>query len=135
LIASSQTVTQNTTRNDSTINLPKPVAKAVVTDIIRGDSARAILSILSQNNSTLSTNLMLKDYIIQSKDSIISLYQARDTNYQNIINIKDKNILKYQKMYDSQYEISKMYKQKNTSKTVLIIGLAVTFAAFIIFKK
>ena len=48
-IAFSQSATKNTTTGDTSIVLPKAVAREVVKDILRADSAIAELNLVKQN--------------------------------------------------------------------------------------
>lgn len=84
---SSQSVTSNTT--DSIIKLPKKVGVEVVKDILRKDSLEAEVGILKANEKLFKDNLNIKDTIIASKDGQIGIYQAREVNFNKIIDLKD----------------------------------------------
>jgi hypothetical protein len=126
LTASSQTVTKNST--DSLIPLPKNVAKEVVKDVLRKDSLETELKIVNLNQEKLKSNLVAKDSLIASKDSIITLWMIKEKNYLLI-----GDYMKQQK--DNVDALNKKLaadlrqaKRKNTTKsivsTVIISALA-----------
>lgn len=117
----SQTVTKNTINRDSSkVSLTKPVAKAVVSDLIRGDEAIATLNLIRQNNDTLINSLYQKDRLLSIKDSIIYLQKEKEFNYQGIINIQKEQIKDCENLSKKfEKDLKKSIRQKTISNTLL----------------
>ncbi len=125
-IAFSQTNTANTT-TDSIVPLPKNVAREVVKDLLRKDSLESELKVCQENMGLLEHNLTLKDSIILSKDTQISLQKQKETNYETVIQLKDAQITNLGTLVEKLNDDIKKNRRKTVLKTigntVLIGGL------------
>lgn len=81
-----------TVSNDSVVQLPKAVAKAVVKDIIRKDSVEDELLILRKNENLYKRNLSIKDSVIFTKNFMIDLYKEKENNYVKVLDLKDQQL-------------------------------------------
>lgn len=132
MIVSSQTGTGNTTSKDTSINLPKPVAKEVVKDIIKGDSAVAELVIVKKKLDISNINLSLKDTLINGKDSIISLYKQKESGYESIIKYKDNQFQIEKNLADDLNKKYKSEKRKRIFSNILLVFFTTASAIFLI---
>jgi hypothetical protein len=129
IISNLTTFSQDTTNKDTTqIILTKEVAREVVKDLIRKEGLEKENNILLQNISLLQKNSLLKDSILFYKDSVISFYRQKDTNYVNLLTFKDQQIKEYKKLSDDLYSYSKKVNTKLTLNNIL----GVSFVAFLI---
>lgn len=106
-IAFSQTVTDT-----SKIVLSYPVAKAVAKDLIKGDSAMAILNYRDEENRLLERKVSLKDSIIYS-------YRLKESNYLNQIGNQELKISGWQSEYSKLQGDYKKLKTKYSFTKVL----------------
>jgi hypothetical protein len=123
-IAFSQLATKRNTV-DSIILLPKIVAKEVVKDLIRKDSLESELKITKINTGLLKNNLIAKDSIITSKNSIIELYKEKENNYNTMIDLKDlqnKNLDDLVKKLNKDLKKQKIKLFTRTTFGVIVIG-------------
>lgn len=95
-IAFSQTGTNNTTSKDTSINLPKPVAKEVVKDIVRGDSAIAELENIKRILERTQNNIALKDSIINLKNNDIEIYKQKEGLWKSIVDLESEKTAKWE---------------------------------------
>lgn len=126
-IAFSQTGTNNTTSKDTSIVLPKNVAREVVKDLLRYDSVAGEITLVKNNYEKLQSNLILKDSIINSKVQIISLFKEKEEGYKAIMGFKDNQI---KTLDDLSKQLNKDLKKEkakrifsNVFSSVLIGGL------------
>lgn len=117
LTAFSQTVTKNST--DTVIILPKNVAREVVKDVIRKDSLESEINIHKKNEVLLKSNLVAKDSIIASKDTIINIWSAKEKNYLSIIDTKDQQKTNLEALTKSLSADLRKAKRKSTIKTII----------------
>ncbi len=126
-IAFSQSATKNTTTGDTSIVLPKAVAREVVKDILRADSAIAELNLVKQNYKLLQTNLILKDSINQVNRQVINLHEQKEKGYIAIGEYMNNQIERLKVLAEDLNEQLKKEKRKrffwNTAGTVVIGGL------------
>jgi hypothetical protein len=115
---------------DTTINLPKTVAKEVVKDLIRLDSISSENKILKQNFDLLSQISGLKDIIIKNKDQIVDLYKQKEGNYNSMLGDKAKQLSNSEELNKS---LSKDLKNAKAGKTFWqIFSIAVaTFLGYL----
>lgn len=116
-IAFSQTNT-GTITTDSIVPLPKNVAKEVVKDLIRKDSLESELKVCQKNTELLEQNLTLKDSIILSKDTQISLQKEKEVNYETMLQLKDTQIENFKLLTDKLNADIKKNKRKTVLKTI-----------------
>jgi hypothetical protein len=112
-IAFSQTVTDT-----SKITLTYPIAKRIALDLISGDSAKAILK---QKEIELS----LVEKKIVYKDSIISIFKIKETNYINQVRSEQQKIEGWQQSYELLRKENRKIKVKSRFTRILsytIIG-------------
>jgi hypothetical protein len=129
LIASSQTATQ-----DTIIKIPKPVAREIVKDIIRGDSAIAELSIVKQNYELEKKSSIAKDSIISIKNSVIIFHEQKEANYVNIIGLKDQQINNLNNLADSLNKKFKKEKRKRIFDNIISVAIMGTLTYLFITK-
>ena len=123
-IAFSQLATKSNTA-DSIIPLPKIVAKEVVKDLIRKDLLESELKITNTNMGLLKNNLIAKDSLITSKNSIIELYKEKENNYNTVIELKDiqkKNLEDLIKKLNKDLKKQKIKLFTRTTFGVIVIG-------------
>ena len=112
-IAFSQTVTDT-----SKITLTYPIAKRVALDLISGDSAKAMLK---QKEIELS----LVEKKIVYKDSIISIFKIKETNYINQVRSEQQKIEGWKQSYELLRKENRKLKVKSRFTKILsytIIG-------------
>ena len=115
LIVFSQPNTNNTTKSkDTTISLPKSVAREVVKDLLKGESTAVELSLVKQNYNRLETNLVLKDSIIKYKDLLVDLYKEYKRKDSAVISLKDSQIKDYKNLSEKLNKDLKKEKRKRT---------------------
>lgn len=115
----SSTVFSQTGTVDSipTKNLPIPVIKLIIKDLISGDSARAQLKLTEEQ-------LKHTEKLVSLKDSIISKQEDKFSIYDNILLEKDSKI---KIMDDKISEVSKkLKKEKFKNKLTKIVGSSLT---------
>jgi uncharacterized protein YlaN (UPF0358 family) len=112
-IAFSQTVTDT-----SKITLTYPIAKRIALDLISGDSAKAILK-------QKEVELSLVEKKLVYKDSIISLFKIKETNYINQVRSEQQKIEGWQQSYELLRKENRKIKIKSRFTRILsytIIG-------------
>lgn len=119
--------------SDTVICLPKAVAREVVKDLYRKDSLEAELDIQKKKLELFEQNSNLKDSVIANKDAIISLYSQKDSEWENAMVLKDKQLNEYadlsKKLQDSVNKINKTHSFfKGTTLSLLVVTIAVLFA-------
>jgi len=105
-------------KGQDTIHIPTYVAKQVAKDLVSGDSAKALLSLTTDQLTLTEQKVTLKDSIIANYVMKDSLYETRIKNQEAISNLQKQYINDLQKA-------NKKLKVKLTfTKTVLgaIIG-------------
>jgi hypothetical protein len=119
LIASvilSSTIFSQSVTDTSKIVLPYPVAKQVAKDLIKGDSAVAVLNL--KNDETL-----LLERKISLKDSIIYSYRLKETNYQNQVKNQEQKIEGWQKEYSTLQDDYKKLLTKHRFTKILAYAI------------
>jgi uncharacterized protein YlaN (UPF0358 family) len=112
-IAFSQTVTDT-----SKITLTYPIAKRIALDLISGDSAKAILK-------QKEVELTLVEKKVVYKDSIISIFKIKETNYINQVRSEQQKIEGWQQSYELLRKENRKIKIKSRFTRILsytIIG-------------
>ena len=125
LTASSQTDTTAKSKDTAYIQLDKTVAKEVVKDLLRYDSALAELDYLKARDSINQQSLDIKDSVITIKDTIISVYKQKESYFNRTIFLKDQEISSYK---NGMENINKSYVRAKNRQTVyeIIIAFLVT---------
>ena len=100
----------------SIIRLPAAVAREVVKDLIRFDSAKKQLEYCESDKVILTRNLFLKDSVISYKDSVISIMRSRDANFVTMLKSKDEQTALYKELALANH---KKYKKERTAKTLM----------------
>lgn len=70
---------------DTQISLQTQVARLVITDLVKGDSAKEQIKLLAKEADLLAEQISVKDSIIVKQKSIIS-------NYEEIVGTKEKQL-------------------------------------------
>lgn len=115
--AFSQTVTKNYTDTQKIV-LPVPVAKQIVIDLLRGDSAIAQLKVTNQQVNEL-------EQIIVLKDSVITKMKLKEDNYNLIIADERKKTEIYQdELKKTQKELKKIKAKRTFTRIIsaVVIG-------------
>ena len=107
----SQTVTKTYTDTQKIV-LPVPVAKQIVIDLLRGDSAFAQLKMSNQQIVELETMVSLKD-------SVIEKMKLKEENYNLIIIEERKKTEIYQKELKITQKELKRIKEKRTFTNII----------------
>ena len=107
----SQTVTKTYTDTQKIV-LPVPVAKQIVIDLLRGDSAFAQLKMSNQQIVELETMISLKD-------SVIEKMKLKEENYNLIITDERKKTEIYQKELKITQKELKRIKAKRTFTNII----------------
>jgi hypothetical protein len=127
LIITLLTISTASFAQDTTINLPKSVAKEVVKDLIRLDSISYENKILKSNFDLLQQNSVLKDSIIVNKNTIIDLYKEKEAVLNMMIGVKDQQVSNATKaVSDLNKELKRTKRRKTLSEigaTAIIVGL------------
>ena len=124
-ISSLSLFSQNVTPTTEFINIPVPVVKRIVIDLVRGDSAMAQLH---------QSNLQLVELEKKSKmqDSMIVAYKTVDVNNQKIISNLERKV----EIVEGEYKMvsKELKKQKVKSKftNLLSSGTILTLTYFLI---
>jgi len=107
--------------------LPKAVAREVVKDILRADSAIAELNLVKQNYKLLEANLILKDSINKVNRQVINLHEEKEKGYIAISEYMNNQIERLKVLSNDLNKQLKKEKRKrffwNTASTVVIGGL------------
>jgi hypothetical protein len=107
----SQTVTKSYTDTQKIV-LPVPVAKQIVIDLLRGDSAFAQLKMSNQHITELENMVSLKD-------SVIDKMKLKEENYNLIISDERKKTEIYQKELKITQKELKRIKAKRTFTNII----------------
>ena len=107
----SQTVTKIYTDTQKIV-LPVPVAKQIVIDLLRGDSAFAQLKMSNQHIIELEN-------IVSLKDSVIDKMKLKEENYNLIISDEKKKTEIYQKELKITQKELKRIKAKRTFTNII----------------
>jgi len=107
----SQTVTKSYTDTQKIV-LPVPVAKQIVIDLLRGDSAFAQLKMSNQHIIELENMVSLKD-------SVIDKMKLKEENYNLIISDEKKKTEIYQKELKITQKELKRIKAKRTFTNII----------------
>ena len=107
----SQTVTKSYTDTQKIV-LPVPVAKQIVIDLLRGDSAFAQLKMSNQHITELENMVSLKD-------SVIDKMKLKEENYNLIILDERKKTEIYQKELKITQKELKRIKAKRTFNNII----------------
>ena len=107
----SQTVTKSYTDTQKIV-LPVPVAKQIVIDLLRGDSAFAQLKMSNQHIIELENMVSLKD-------SVIDKMKLKEENYNLIISDEKKKTEIYQKELKFTQKELKRIKAKRTFTNII----------------
>ena len=107
----SQTVTKSYTDTQKIV-LPVPVAKQIVIDLLRGDSAFAQLKMSNQHIIELEN-------IVSLKDSVIDKMKLKEENYNLIISDERKKTEIYQKELKITQKELKRIKAKRTFTNII----------------
>jgi hypothetical protein len=118
---------------DTTINLPKPVAREVVKDLLRYDSLQIEHTFLKINYSLLNQNSKLKDTIISDKNGIIELYKKNQDLYDKMISVKDNQLNNSNKTVLDLNKSLRVIKRKKTF-TEFISGVVIVSLGYLIVK-
>jgi len=107
----SQTVTKSYTDTQKIV-LPVPVAKQIVIDLLRGDSAFVQLKMSNQHIIELEN-------IVSLKDSVIDKMKLKEENYNLIISDEKKKTEIYQKELKITQKELKRIKAKRTFTNII----------------
>ena len=107
----SQTVTKSYTDTQKIV-LPVPVAKQIVIDLLRGDSAFAQLKMSNQQIIELEN-------VVSLKDSVIDKMKLKEENYNLIISDEKKKTEIYQKELKITQKELKRIKAKRTFTNII----------------
>ena len=107
----SQTVTKSYTDTQKIV-LPVPVAKQIVIDLLRGDSAFAQLKMSNQHIIELEN-------IVSLKDSVIDKMKLKEDNYNLIISDEKNKTEIYQKELKITQKELKRIKAKRTFTNII----------------
>ena len=131
MTAFSQVSTVKSQTDSTAIKLSSRVAREVVKDLIKGDSAIAELHAAQTINNILINSLTMKDSLLNRKDTIISLLKTQNVNNTNIINLQTKQIDSYKNLSVDQQKTIKKYKKRENFHGILIPFLifGIVFAA------
>lgn len=132
---SQKDIPTNTSNKDTTVILPnKEVGKAVIKDIIKGDSAIAELEVVKDNLKISENNHIIKDSIINNNNRSIKLYQEKEIIFNKIIESKDQQLNIYQ---DLAKELNKKYKKEKRNRifSQLLMTAAIGFSGYILLTK
>ena len=111
---------------DSTsIQLKKPIARLVIKDLIKGDSFKEGLNLITVKYSLLENKVILKDSIINNLNFQVS-------NFNNILSIK-KSQLKFTEELNGKLRLD-LKKQKLKNKILGGAGLMAIGGVILIFK-
>lgn len=120
LIAFSQTGTKT---SDSSIRIPKAIAREIAKDLIRKDSLESENIVLKKDIGFLTLNLIAKDSIINSKAIEILLYQQRERNFTGIITTKDAQRANVDELNKKLVKDIKSVKTKLAVRTTVSVGI------------
>lgn len=81
-------IAQDTTTKKQVV-LPENIARAVVKDLVKGDSDAKELELNKTSISLLQTEIQLNNVLIVNQDKQISLYKDMKANYDKMILLKD----------------------------------------------
>jgi hypothetical protein len=124
-ISSLSLFSQNVTPTTEFINIPVPVVKRIVIDLLRGDSAMAQL-----HQSNLQLVELEKKYKMQ--DSMIVAYKTVDVNNQKIISNLERKVEIVEGEYKTVSKELKKQKVKSKFTNLLSSGTILTLTYFLI---
>ena len=115
-----RSISQTDIQKSNIVRIDTTIARRIAIDLVAGDECKEELNLIK-------SNLMLTDYKVKLKDSIINKMEEKEYDLNAIISQKDD-------MYSKQEEISKtlqkeLRSQKATSwiyKILSVLGLAST---------
>lgn len=106
-----------------TKSFPIPVVKAIAKDLLRGDSAIAVLKLTEEQLKETEKKAAVKD-------SVISAMKAKETNYMMIVDSERK---KYEVSMEYAKDLQKqLKKEKVKNKFTKIVGAALLTGALLI---
>jgi hypothetical protein len=112
----SSTVFSQSVTDTSKLQLSYPIAKMIVKDLVKGDSALALLKIKEDQ-------LALTEKKVVVKDSIISLYKSKELNYLSQVNNEMSKIEGWQKQYSELYKQHRKLKVKYRFTQILTYAI------------
>lgn len=133
MIAFSQIGTKNTTTDSTKINLPIPVAREVVKDVIRKDKCEEELASANKTISIMQRNDALRDSIISTQKAELSISKQINTNLESQLILKDQQKANLQTSIDVLKNDLKKQRRK-TTKTQIIGGVVAGFLVYLILK-
>ena len=101
----SSTVFSQSVTDTSKLQLSYPIAKMIVKDLVKGDSALALLKVKEDE-------LILVEKKVVAKDSIISTYKRKELNYLSQVNNETAKVEGWQKQYSDLYKQHRKLKVK-----------------------
>jgi len=120
MLVCGKSISQTDTQKSNLVCIDTTIARRIAIDLVAGDECK-------QEIQLVKNNLMLTEYKVKLKDSIINKLEEKEYDLNDIISQKDE-------MYSKQEEISKtlqkeLRSQKATSwiyKILSALGLATT---------
>lgn len=112
---------QTVTNNDSLICFPKSVVRKIQKDLIRKDLNDSIIKVQDSIIINRNHKIILKDSIINSKNTQINSYKIVEESQKDIINIKDTKISTLEKDLRNQTIYKKVFI--GISMVAFVLGL------------
>jgi len=112
----SSTVFSQSVTDTSKLQISYPIAKMIVKDLVKGDSALALLKVKEDQ-------LALTEKKVVIKDSIISLYKSKELNYLSQVNNEMVKVEGWQKQYSELYKQHRKLKVKYRFTQILTYAI------------
>jgi hypothetical protein len=121
------TVSLGQDTQDTTIKLPKPVAREIAKDLIRYDSTTTEMGIIKKNYDLEKNNSITKDSIINLKNQQLDLWKKREDGWNSIDSLRKVEIDVFK---SDNKKLAKDLKKVKRQKTLWQIGLSVLAVGF-----
>lgn len=102
MLVCGKSISQTDTQKNSLVCIDTTIAKRIAIDLVAGDVCKEELTLVK-------SNLMLTQYKVTLKDSIINKMEEKEYDLNNIISLKND-------MFSKQEEISKTLQRELTSQ-------------------
>ena len=102
MLVCGKSISQTDIQKNSLVCIDTTIAKRIAIDLVAGDVCKEELTLVK-------SNLMLTQYKVTLKDSIINKMEEKEYDLNNIISLKDD-------MFSKQEEISKTLQRELTSQ-------------------
>lgn len=120
LITVNSTAFSQLATDTSRISFPYPIAKMIAKDLVKGDSAMALLPLKDEEIKLLEKKVVVKD-------SIISAYKLKEVNYQGQVSAERQKVEGWQDSYKILQKQNKKLSAKLKFTKIVTAAIIGTF--------